>query len=136
MDCSVKGESREAASFTEEQEQEEQVCSHAMQLAAVELEVLEIIAKAGVGAQLSPSEIASQIPCTQLHNPQASAMLDRMLRLLASHSILTSTTTSSVESQRLYGLAPVAKYFVRNQDGVSLGPLMSLIQDKVFMDSW
>ncbi|KAL6982137.1 nicotinamide N-methyltransferase [Sarracenia purpurea var. burkii] len=147
MDCSVKGESREAASFNEEQEQEEQVCSHALQLvnssvvcmvmqAAVELQVLEIIAKAGVGAQLSPSEIASQIPCTQLHNPQAPAMLDRMLRLLASHSILTSTSTSSVESQRLYGLAPVAKYFVRNQDGVSLGPVMSLVQGKAYMDSW
>ncbi|KAA8520801.1 hypothetical protein F0562_014927 [Nyssa sinensis] len=125
---------------------EEEQCSNAMQLvnssvlpmvmqAAVELDLLEFIAKAGPGAQLSPSEIASQMPTTI---PGAPAMLDRILRLLASYSVLTCSVVDADDGhpRRLYGLAPVAKYFVRNEDGVSLGPLMALLQDKVFMDSW
>ena len=35
-----------------------------------------------------------------------------------------------------YGLNHVFKHFVTNEDGVSLGRLMALIQDKVFIDSW
>lgn len=143
------------ANYRDEEEEEKQ-CSHAMELvfssllpmvmkAAVELRVLDIIAKAGPGAQLSPSQVASQLPAnTLVRNPNASEMLDRMLRFLASHSILTCTVVDLpsdsraviVGDRRLYGLAPVAKYFVSNQDGVSLAPLLCLIQDKVFNDSW
>ncbi|KAH7858043.1 hypothetical protein Vadar_019452 [Vaccinium darrowii] len=111
--------------------------------AVVELKVFDIIAKEGPGAQLSPSEIASRLPVTS--NLDAPEMLDRMLRLLASNSILTCSVVSSdhpsstpaavVGQTRLYGLAPVAKYFVSDQDGVSLGPLLLLLQDNVFMDS-
>jgi len=118
--------------------------------AAVELQVLDIIAKAGPGVQLSPSQIVSQLPNTGLCcNPNAPKMLDRMLCLLASHSILTcsivnfhsddhqdSPTAAAIEDRRLYGLTPLAKYFVPNQDGVSLGPLMCMVQDKVCMESW
>lgn len=99
---------------------------------------------AGPGAQLSPSEIASRLPV--ISNRDAPEMLDRMLCLLASNSILTCSVVSSdhpsstpaaiVGQTRLYGLAPVANYFVSDQDGVSLGPLLLLLQDKVFMDSW
>ncbi|KAH7519395.1 hypothetical protein FEM48_Zijuj08G0031600 [Ziziphus jujuba var. spinosa] len=71
--------------------------SYAMQLAmssvlpmsmqcAIELGIFDIIAKAGQEAKLSPSEIAAHMPTT---NPDAPAMLDRLLRLLASHSVLT-----------------------------------------------
>ncbi|KAH7850499.1 hypothetical protein Vadar_033962 [Vaccinium darrowii] len=139
-------------------EEEEKQCSYAMELAlssllpmvmkaAVELQVLDIIAKAGPGAQLSPSQIASRLPAnTLVRNPNAAEMLDRMLRFLASHSILTcsildlrfddDTNSDPLVDRRLYGLAPVAKYFVSNQDGVSLAPLLCLIQDKVFNASW
>ncbi|CAK9143618.1 unnamed protein product [Ilex paraguariensis] len=68
-------------------------------------------------------------------NPDAPLMLDRMLRLLATHSLLTFSVVDG-GAHRLYGLALVAKYFVRKQDGVSFAPLMALLQDKVFMDSW
>ncbi|XP_044491297.1 caffeic acid 3-O-methyltransferase-like [Mangifera indica] len=98
--------------------------------AAIDLNIFEIIAKAGPGAKLSASEIAAQIPTQNKDSP---IMVDRMLRLLASHSALTCY---AVDLERLYGLTPVSKYFVRNQNGVSLGPFMALIQDKVFMDSW
>ncbi|XP_059634463.1 caffeic acid 3-O-methyltransferase-like [Cornus florida] len=128
-------------------DEEEQHCSYAMELvnsstlpmvlnATIELGVLEIIAKAGPGAHLSPVEIASQIPTT---NPEAPTMLDRILRLLASYSVLTCSVVDGDcdgPTRRMYGLAPVAKYFVRNEDGVSLGPLMALLQDKVFIHSW
>ncbi|XP_042481458.1 caffeic acid 3-O-methyltransferase 1-like isoform X2 [Macadamia integrifolia] len=132
---------------TIEEENEEHYLS-AMQLAsatvlpmvlkaALELDLLEIIAAAGPGACLSTSEIASLLP-TQ--NPvAASAMLDRILRLLSSYSILKCSLfkrDNEDHAQRFYGLAPVCKFLIRNKDGVSIAPLALLIQDKVFMDSW
>ncbi|KAL7242168.1 hypothetical protein ACSBR1_014688 [Camellia fascicularis] len=137
-------------------DEENQHWSYAMQLASssvlpmvmqavVELDVLEIIADAGPRTHLSPSEIVSRIPT---RNTDATAMLDRMLQLLANHSVLTCSvhpasavvinngSGSSDGGRRLYGLAPVAQYFVRNKDGVSLRPFMSMLQDKIFMDSW
>ncbi|GAB4861507.1 Cathecol O-methyltransferase 1 [Ancistrocladus abbreviatus] len=101
--------------------------------AAIQLDLLEIIAKGE--RRLSAEEIAAQLPTK---NPDAPAMIDRMLRLLAAYSVATCSVVATTDggSQRLYGLAPVAKYFVRNEDGVSFGPLMNLIHDKVFLDSW
>ncbi|KAH9725625.1 Flavone 3'-O-methyltransferase 1 [Citrus sinensis] len=59
---------------------------------------------------------------------------------LASGTILPMTIKSAIELdrsvQRLYGLAPVSKYFVPNEEGVSLAPTLLIIQDKVNMDSW
>nr|TKS02373.1 caffeic acid 3-O-methyltransferase 1-like [Populus alba] len=106
--------------------------------AVIELGVLEIIEKAGPGALLSASQIASQLP-TQ-NNPDAPIVLDRILCLLASHSILTcSLATENQDSdqvQRLYGLAPVANYFIKKEDGGSLSPYFLVIQDKVTVDLW
>ncbi|KAF9600109.1 hypothetical protein IFM89_003656 [Coptis chinensis] len=102
----------------------------------IELDVLDIIASAGPNAQLSPSQIASHLP-TQ--NPvEASMMLDRMLRLMASHSLVTCSNVSLENGlvERCYGLASMCKYFVRDQDGVSMSPMMMMILDKVFMESW
>uniref|UniRef100_A0A6N2N4E3 O-methyltransferase domain-containing protein n=1 Tax=Salix viminalis TaxID=40686 RepID=A0A6N2N4E3_SALVM len=101
--------------------------------AVIARHVLEIIEKAGPAAMLSASQIASQLP-TQ-NNPDAPIVLDRILCLLASHSILTcSPATENQDSdqvQRLYGLAPVAKYFIRKEDGGSLSPYFRVIHDKV-----
>lgn len=106
--------------------------------AAIELGVLEIIHRAGPGALLSPSEIASQLPSH--NNPNAPLVLDRMLRLLSAHSILTCSISTHqvdhVEVLRLYGLAPVAKYFIRDQDGASLATLLNFCHDKVNTYSW
>lgn len=102
---------------------------------ALELDILEIIAKAGPGAFLSPSDIASQLPTK---NPDAPVMLDRMLRLLASYSILTYSLRDLPDGkvERLYGLASVSKFLIKNEDGVSLSPLCLMNQDKVLMESW
>ncbi|KAL9385224.1 hypothetical protein Peur_022234 [Populus x canadensis] len=97
---------------------------------AIQLGIFEIIAKAGPDAKLSASDVAAQLPTK---NPDAPMMLDRILRLLASHDVLVCSVDGS---ERLYSLAPVSKHYVRNKDGVSLGPFMALIQDNVFLQSW
>lgn len=132
--------------FNQPTSNDDEECMFAMQLAsasvvpmalkaAIELDVLEIIAKAGPGAHLSASEIASQLPT---ENPDAATMLDRILRLLASYSVLTCTllTHDDGRVERLYGLAPVCKFLVKNQDNVSIAPLVLMNQDKVLMESW
>ena len=135
-----------------EEEEEEESFSYAMQLvmstvlsmsmqSAIELGVFDIIAKAGPEAKLSSSQIADQLPTK---NPDAPMMLDRILRLLASHSVLSCSSSVVADDnndesgcfQRLYSLAPVSNFFVTNKDGVSLGPMMALIQDNVFLTSW
>ncbi|GMN61122.1 hypothetical protein TIFTF001_030212 [Ficus carica] len=128
--------------------EEEEEFSHAMQLVmstmmsmslqtAIELGVFDIIAKAGEGAKLSSAEIVAQM---STNNPDAPIMVDRMLRLLASHSVLSCSVVSDESAgsnaRRLYSLCPVSKYFITNEDGVSLGLLIALVHDKVFMDSW
>ncbi|XP_022754232.1 caffeic acid 3-O-methyltransferase-like [Durio zibethinus] len=103
--------------------------------AAIQLGIFDIIAKAGPDAKLSPKELAAQLPTK---NPEASSMLDRVLRVLASHGIVGCSLADDEEGnpQRLYSITPVSKFFVQNEDGFSLGPLMNLIQDKVYFDSW
>lgn len=103
--------------------------------AAIELDLLEIMAKAGPGVFLSPTDIASQLPTK---NPDAPVMLDRMLRLLASYSILTYSlrTLADGKVERLYGLGPVCKFLTKNEDGVSIAPLCLMNQDKVLVESW
>ncbi|PKU61738.1 caffeic acid 3-O-methyltransferase-like [Dendrobium catenatum] len=121
---------------------DEAACLYAMQLicfssfpmtlkTAIELNLLETISLAGPGAKLSPSELASRLPI--ISNPQAPVMLDRILRLLASYSILTCSLSPSGE--RHYGAAPVCKFLTPNADGVSMAPFILLGNDKVFMES-
>ncbi|KAH0456234.1 hypothetical protein IEQ34_014141 [Dendrobium chrysotoxum] len=118
-------------------------CLYAMQLvsfsvlpmtlkAAVELKLLETISLAGPDAQLSPSELASLLPF--ISNPQAPVMLDRILRLLASYSILSCSLSPSGE--RRYGTTRVCKFLTPNTDGASMAPLAILNHDKVLMESW
>ncbi|KAF7843767.1 caffeic acid 3-O-methyltransferase-like [Senna tora] len=107
----------------------------------IELGVFDVIAKAGEGAKLSANDIADQLPTK---NPDAPKMLDRLLGLLATHSILhcssaqthTDDDDASTVSQRLYSLAPASKFFARDADAMSLGPILTLIQHKVFLESW
>ncbi|KAK1411028.1 hypothetical protein QVD17_37572 [Tagetes erecta] len=101
----------------------------------VQLKVLDVIAHAGPNARLSAHEIVSRL---SISNPDAPAKLDRMLRLLASYSILTCIQSDhQSKCVRLYGLAPVAKHFIPNEDGVSLCALLELYQiDKSNIDTW
>ncbi|XP_054791151.1 caffeic acid 3-O-methyltransferase-like [Prosopis cineraria] len=103
--------------------------------AAIELGVFDAIAGAGEDAKLSAKDIAAVVSCT---NPEAPSMLDRLLSLLASHSVLHCSIADNQRGtkQRIYSLSPVSKYFVSDANGVSLRHLMSLVQDKVFLESW
>lgn len=103
--------------------------------AVFELDVFDIIAKAGDGAELSATQIANEITHK---NPDAVSMIDRMLRLLASHSVVGCSVGFDEDGkmQRLYSLNPISKYYVRNKDGVSDAFNLSFIQDKVFLHSW
>lgn len=125
-----------------EQDEDEESFSYAMQLSnsivlsmtlqsASELGVFDVLQNAGEAAKLSAKDIASKLSCT---NPQASSMLDRVLALLSSYNILNCSVIP--HHQRLYSITPVARFFARNSDGVSLGPLMALIQDNIFLHTW
>ncbi|GAU13714.1 hypothetical protein TSUD_348180 [Trifolium subterraneum] len=101
---------------------------------AIDLGIFDILAKAGEGAQLSAQDIAVKIGT---NNPQAPTMLDRLLRLLASHSILNSSVPQHPQSlQIFYSLSNHSKYFVTDADGISLGPTLALLLDNVFYQSW
>ncbi|XP_071696228.1 cathecol O-methyltransferase 1-like [Rutidosis leptorrhynchoides] len=103
-------------------------------LSVIKLKVLDSIAEAGPDVQLSAHKIASRL---SIPNPGAADMIDRMLFLLASHKIVTCTRVDTdLKPVRVYGLTPVAKYFVPNENGISLGPLMELVQGQVFIESW
>ncbi|WMV34460.1 hypothetical protein MTR67_027845 [Solanum verrucosum] len=117
---------------------------HAMQLlsssvlpfvlhSTIELDVFEILAKAN-DTQLSSSQIVSKMPC---NNPiDAANMLDRMLYVLATYSLLTCSINNN-NNVRLYGLSPVGKMFVSdNEDSASLMPLLDLLQQKVVINTW
>ncbi|KAK2432138.1 caffeic acid 3-O-methyltransferase [Trifolium repens] len=109
---------------------------------ALDLGIIEIIAKAGPNAYLSSSNIASQTP--SIKNKDAPSMLDRLLRLLASYKILTCSIQHQDQDDgdsneiRLYGLHPFAKYFVNNSDqgGVSMVSSFLMHHDKVLQDLW
>ena len=78
----------------------------------IELNVFDIILKkAGPDGYLHPDEIAQNLPTK---NPEASEMLDRMLRLLASHSIIKCKRVNSDNAlqTRSYGLTLISRYFV------------------------
>ncbi|CAN0889295.1 Caffeic acid 3-O-methyltransferase 3, partial [Linum grandiflorum] len=109
--------------------------------AANELGIFNVMAaEAAAGrAKLSASEIVSKLD--SMTNPDAPVMVDRILRLMGSHSIIDCSLEdesdgSGQKQVRKYELNSVSSYFVKNEDDVSLAPLMSLIQDKVFLDSW
>ncbi|XP_022718854.1 caffeic acid 3-O-methyltransferase-like [Durio zibethinus] len=103
---------------------------------AIDLDLLEIVAKATTpSGMLSPAEIASHL---STNNPDAPSIIDRILRLLATHSILTCdlVTGEDGHTQRLYGLAPVGKYFLQNEDGVSFAPLLHVYLEKYIIECW
>ncbi|KAK9724608.1 hypothetical protein RND81_05G086200 [Saponaria officinalis] len=101
----------------------------------LELKVLDIIQSSGPLGQLSPTEIAAQLPTK---NPDAPMVLDRMLRLLASFDILTFSARVGPDGrlERLYGLGPMCQFLVSNDDEVSYAAFADLMHDKIIMETW
>ncbi|KAK8564763.1 hypothetical protein V6N13_019916 [Hibiscus sabdariffa] len=100
---------------------------------AVDLGLLEIISEADT--PLSAAEIVSHLPA---NNPDAPSIVDRILRLLATHSIVTCNqiTGEDGEIQRSYGLSSVGKYFLLNEGGISMVPLQRIHLDKHAVECW
>ncbi|KAL2939667.1 Caffeic acid 3-O-methyltransferase [Bienertia sinuspersici] len=71
-------------------------------------------------------------------NPNALAMLDRMLQLLATYLAVECTTifTTDGRVERRYSPSQVTKFLVVNDDRVSLAGLNNLLMDKTFLESW
>ncbi|CAL5330524.1 unnamed protein product [Camellia sinensis] len=142
------GSTGENKTIPMEEAEEEEACLFAMQLAsisvlpmvlksAIELDLLETISKlASPGGYVSSSEIAAHIPTK---NPDAPVMVDRILRVLASYSVVKFSARELPGGggvERLYGLAPMCKFLTKNDDGVSMAPLLLMSGDKVHMESW
>ncbi|GAB2288638.1 hypothetical protein Dimus_022961 [Dionaea muscipula] len=97
--------------------------------AAIDLSLLDIIAESSSlsGEFLSAAQVAAKLPTKNL---EAGAMIDRMLRLLASYSLLRASSrpeqSGSGKVERVYGIAPAGKFFVKSQDNGSLASLLPL----------
>ncbi|KAH9606560.1 hypothetical protein KSS87_009138 [Heliosperma pusillum] len=106
---------------------------------ALELDLIGIIANAGPDQRLSAQQISDQIT-TKIDrpNPDAPSMLDRILGLLASYSIVSCCVqlTKNGEYQREYGLGKLSKFFLPDRNAGSLTPLLALFMDPVVQASW
>jgi caffeic acid 3-O-methyltransferase len=105
--------------------------------AAIDLNLFEIIAKATPPATfMSPTEIASKLPPSSQHSDLPNR-LDRMLRLLASYSILTSSTRTTENGiERVYGLSMVGKYLVPDESRVSLASITAFLCYPALLQVW
>ncbi|CAG7893741.1 unnamed protein product [Brassica rapa] len=107
--------------------------------AALELGVIDTLAAAGNGTWKSPSEITASLPIKP-KNPEAPNLLDRMLRLLVSHSILKCRvieTGGTGNTERVYAAEPVCKFFLIDSDGSgSLASLFLLFHTQVHFNTW
>ncbi|KAG2581686.1 hypothetical protein PVAP13_6KG071170 [Panicum virgatum] len=126
---------------------DEEACMYALQLAsssilpmtlknAIELGLLEVLQK-DPAAALAPEEVVARLPVAPA-NPDAAAMVDRMLRLLASYDVVRCRMEEGKDGRysRRYAAAPVCKWLTPNEDGVSMAALALMNQDKVLMESW
>ncbi|XP_010541235.1 PREDICTED: indole glucosinolate O-methyltransferase 1-like, partial [Tarenaya hassleriana] len=111
--------------------------------AAFELGVIDALWAAGEDAWLSPSEIASGLR-TRPTNPHAPSLLDRMLRVLTSYSLVKCRTDLTGENGRtgrtgrVYAAEPVCRFFLNGGDGDS-GSFVSLamvLHSDVMLKSW
>ncbi|KAK7315490.1 hypothetical protein VNO77_34040 [Canavalia gladiata] len=103
---------------------------------AIELNLFDIIAKETEnGSFISASHIASKIPTQHSELPNR---LERMLRLLASYSLLTCVThtNSNGSSERVYGVSPIGKYFVSDQSTGSFASFTSATFSRPMSQVW
>eukprot|EP00249_Psilotum_nudum_P015045 c25137_g1_i2 orf=155-1228(-) len=96
---------------------------------AVMLNVFDILAIHGKESDLSADDIIGYISTS---NPKAASMLDRILALLSSYSILNCSLKTGTDGENLmrhYGLTPRSKYFIRDSNGFSLSGWLDSAMD-------
>ncbi|KAJ0236645.1 O-methyltransferase domain-containing protein [Hirschfeldia incana] len=89
---------------------------------ARELDLLEIMAKASpLGTHLSTLDLASK---AAPNNPDASGMIDRLLRLLVAYSVCTCKLVKDEEGRdsRTYGLGKAGRKLIKDENGISIAP--------------
>ncbi|KAK8961222.1 Tricetin 3',4',5'-O-trimethyltransferase [Platanthera guangdongensis] len=103
--------------------------------AAVELGLLRFISDAA--GPLSSDELAAGLGLLST-NPHAATMIERILRLLASYSILSYSDSPGDEGRIVprYGPTLICKYFSPDENGASLDALALMFQDKIIMENW
>ena len=103
--------------------------------AALELGVFDTLYAASVF--LSPTEISNLLPTTP-RNPGAPILLDRMLRLLASYSMVKCGTVQAGKGERVYRAEPICRFFLKDniQDIGSLASQVIVNFDSVFLSTW
>jgi isoliquiritigenin 2'-O-methyltransferase len=101
---------------------------------AIELNLFDIISKASPQG-VSASYVASQLQTTQ--HPQLPRRLDRMLCLLASHSLLICSTRTNEEGviERFYELSLVGKYFVNDEKNGSVALFSTFMSHQKLVDA-
>uniref|UniRef100_A0A7N0RCM5 Uncharacterized protein n=1 Tax=Kalanchoe fedtschenkoi TaxID=63787 RepID=A0A7N0RCM5_KALFE len=115
--------------------------------AAIELELFDIIesnsnnnaaADSSQAGGLSARDIASFLKYSS--DPKTPQMLDRILHVLASYSLLrcrVSSSSGSEVAERLYELAPAGKYYLKSENsGASLVPLFTFHSDQQIVHMW
>ncbi|XP_010539652.1 PREDICTED: indole glucosinolate O-methyltransferase 1-like [Tarenaya hassleriana] len=134
-----------------EQEDDEELGTEARRLAlsgvlpmvlksAVELglvDALHMAAEESTGVYLSPSEIALRLPSVPT-NPDAPDMLNRVLRLLASFSVVDCRMVQTGEKlESVYRAKPICRFLLKDGDEKgSLGPFLLLNNDIVNVSCW
>nr|DAD48971.1 TPA_asm: hypothetical protein HUJ06_018908 [Nelumbo nucifera] len=113
------------------------ICIQMSIRAAIELDVFNIIAEAGPGAQLSSSEMVTKMPTT---NPNAATALDRILRMLGANCILSMSMRPCNEGEkkheRVYGLTSKSRSLVTtNGEGASVAPIVLASSEKAVIES-
>jgi caffeic acid 3-O-methyltransferase len=104
--------------------------------AVIELGIMDrlLTAEGAMGAE----ELTAGLPCSC--PATAAAMVDRMLRFLASHSVVKCATEWELgadgKSCRLYAPAPVCKWFARGAGVESVVPFGLMMLSKTFMEAW
>nr|UQE90682.1 O-methyltransferase 1 [Dendrobium officinale] len=129
-------------------QEEIEACNHALKIGsmavlpmtlttAIELGLFKLLSAAGPGAQLSAEEFAAKL-INDSTSDYTALKLERILRLLASYSVLTWSTETDSHGRTVhrFGASPVCKFLAPNEDGVSLAALGLMSTDRVAIESW
>ncbi|WCJ39220.1 O-methyltransferase family protein [Euphorbia peplus] len=102
---------------------------------AIELDLFNIISKFGPGSYVSASEITSHLPST---NPEAPALLDRMLHLFATHSLLSyePRTLEDGRTEKTYALTPACRFFTGSVEDGNVSFISRLALHKTTIETW
>ncbi|WVZ55997.1 hypothetical protein U9M48_006587 [Paspalum notatum var. saurae] len=121
------------AAFQHDTTNDDEGCMYALELLGCHAVPMTI--NAADGRTVTPEELAARWP----RPAEAAVAVDRMLRYLASYSVVRCTTEVAPDgkARRSYAAAPVCKWFTTRNGGMgSLAPVAMMYLDKEFMEIW